>query len=45
MNLWGPQSLECREGDRVRIVNGFTRKNTGRFELNINSVDDIEVLG
>ncbi len=45
LNLWGSQSLGCREGDRVRIMNGFTRKNAGRFELNIGSVDDIEVIG
>jgi hypothetical protein len=26
LNLWGSQSVKCKEGDRVKITNGFTRK-------------------
>lgn len=44
LNLWGSQSVRCKEGDRVRVVNAFTRKNLGKFELNIKSPNDIIII-
>lgn len=44
LNLGGSQSVKFKEGDRVKIINGFTRKSSGKFELNIDSSDDIIVM-
>ncbi|UCD43883.1 MAG: hypothetical protein JSV27_06940 [Candidatus Bathyarchaeota archaeon] len=44
LNLWGSQSLKCKEGDRVKITNGYTSKSSGKFELNIDSGDDIMAM-
>ena len=44
LNLWGSQSVMCKEGDKVRVTNAFTRKQSGKFELNIHSPTNIQVI-
>lgn len=42
LNLWGPQTNQCQEGDLVKVIDAFVRSHGGVMELN--TWKDIEVL-
>jgi replication factor A1 len=44
LNLWRWQIDSVKEGDTVKIINGFTRTFEGRIELNIGGDGKIIVL-
>ena len=37
LNLWRWQAKEVREGDKLKIINGFTKSFKGNIELNVGS--------
>ena len=45
LNLWRWQAREVKEGDRLKIVNGFTKKFKEEIELNVGSKGKIIKLG
>jgi ssDNA-binding replication factor A large subunit len=44
LNLWKDQIDRVKEGDRVQIVNGFTREFGGQLELNTEKDGNLIVL-